>query len=58
MPYRSQSYHVMDACGHDGHTTALMLLVQRCKDMQDAGQLPQNVFFIFQPAEYIGGGAT
>lgn len=58
VPYRSQSDHVMHACGHDGHTTALMLFVQRCKDMQDAGQLPQNVVFIFQPAEETGGGAN
>ncbi len=40
------------------YTTALMLFVQRCKDMQDAGQLPQNVVFIFQPAEETGGGAN
>lgn len=26
--------------------------------MQDAGQLPQNVVFIFQPAEETGGGAN
>lgn len=58
VPYRSQSDHVMHACGHDGHTTALMLFVQRCKDMQDAGQLPQNVVFIFQPAEEITASAT
>ena len=58
VPYRSQSDHVMHACGHDGHTTALMLFVQRCKDTQDAGQLPQNVVFIFQPAEETGGGAN
>ena len=58
VPYRSQSDHVMHACGHDGHTTALMLFVQRCKDMQDASQLPQNVVFIFQPAEETGGGAN
>ena len=26
--------------------------------MQDASQLPQNVVFIFQPAEETGGGAN
>ncbi|MDN8999699.1 M20/M25/M40 family metallo-hydrolase, partial [Staphylococcus aureus] len=31
---------------------------QRCKDIQDAGQLQQNVVFIFQPSEETGGGAN
>ncbi len=57
VPYRSQSDHVMHACGHDGHTTALMLFVQRCKDMQDASQLP-DCCFDFQPAEETGSGAN
>ena len=48
----------MHACGHDGHTTALMLFVKRCKEMFDKGTLPHNVVFIFQPAEETGGGAN
>ena len=48
----------MHACGHDGHTTALMLFVKRCKDQADKGLLPHNVVFIFQPAEETGGGAN
>ncbi|EHJ08306.1 amidohydrolase [Staphylococcus simiae] len=58
VPYRSQTDNVMHACGHDGHTTALMLFVKRCKDLADKGELPQNVVFIFQPAEETGGGAN
>ncbi len=46
VPYRSQSDHATHACGH---TATMTTFVQRCKDMQDAGQLPQNVVFIFQP---------
>ena len=35
VDYRSQTDNVMHACGHDGHTTALMLFVKRCKEMFD-----------------------
>ncbi|PHK49371.1 M20 metallopeptidase family protein [Staphylococcus edaphicus] len=58
VPYRSTVDHVMHACGHDGHTTALMLFVKRCKIMADKSELPQNIVFIFQPAEETGGGAN
>jgi amidohydrolase len=58
VDYRSLNDNVMHACGHDGHTTALMLFVRRCKEWSDQGQLPQNVVFIFQPAEETGGGAN
>lgn len=58
VSYRSEVDHVMHACGHDGHTTALMLFVKRCKNLADKGELPQNIVFIFQPAEETGGGAN
>lgn len=58
ISFRSEIDHVMHACGHDGHTTALMLHVKRCKALYDAGNLPHNVVFIFQPAEESGGGAN
>ncbi|MBU5270988.1 amidohydrolase [Staphylococcus caprae] len=58
VEYRSKTDNVMHACGHDGHTTALMLFVTRCKAMADKGKLPHNVVFIFQPAEETGGGAN
>ncbi|MCI2947494.1 amidohydrolase [Staphylococcus caledonicus] len=57
VDYRSQTDNVMHACGHDGHTTALMLFMKRCKTMADRNELPHNVVFIFQPAEETGGGA-
>lgn len=56
VPYKSQNEGVMHACGHDGHTAALMgvaLLLNRVKD-----QLHGNVKLFFQAAEEkIPGGA-
>lgn len=58
IAFKSSKANVMHACGHDGHTTALMLFVRRCKALYDEGKLPQNVVFIFQPAEETGAGAN
>lgn len=58
IDFKSSKANVMDACGHDGHTTALLLFVRRCKSLFDKGELPQNVVFIFQPAEETGAGAN
>ena len=58
IDFKSKNDHVMHACGHDGHTTALMLFVKRCKALYDKSELPHNVVFIFQPAEETGGGAN
>ncbi|WP_412520618.1 M20 metallopeptidase family protein [Staphylococcus simulans] len=58
IDFKSTKANVMHACGHDGHTTALLLFVRRCKDLFDKGELPQNVVFIFQPAEETGAGAN
>ncbi|MGW7906536.1 M20 metallopeptidase family protein [Staphylococcus pseudoxylosus] len=58
IDFKSKTDNVMHACGHDGHTTALMLFVKRCKAIADRGELPQNIVFIFQPAEETGGGAN
>lgn len=58
IDFKSTKANVMHACGHDGHTTALLLFVRRCKALYDKGELPQNVVFIFQPAEETGAGAN
>lgn len=56
VPYKSQNEGVMHACGHDGHTAALMgvaLLLNSVKD-----QMHGNVKLFFQAAEEkIPGGA-
>lgn len=58
VPYKSKNDNVMHACGHDGHTTALMLFTKRCKALYDKGELPHNVVFIFQPSEETEAGAN
>lgn len=58
ISYKSVVDNVMHACGHDGHTTALMLFTKRCKALYDKGQLPHNVVFIYQPSEETEAGAN
>lgn len=58
ISYKSTVDNVMHACGHDGHTTALMLFTKRCKDLYDKDQLPHNVVFIYQPSEETEAGAN
>lgn len=58
ISFKSKNDQVMHACGHDGHTTALMLFAKRCKSLYDQGKLPHNVVFIFQPSEETEAGAN
>lgn len=51
--YASQSPGVMHACGHDGHTTILLGTV---RNLVAAEHRPNNVLFLFQPAEEGGAG--
>ncbi|MGM9924488.1 MAG: M20 family metallopeptidase [Bacillus sp. (in: firmicutes)] len=56
VSYKSQKPGVMHACGHDGHTAALLGTAQALSEVRDA--LRGTVVFIFQPAEeLLPGGA-
>lgn len=53
VPYVSQNSGVMHACGHDAHMAMLLTAAEELK----AKPLPQNIRFLFQPAEEIITGA-
>ncbi|MGF2615256.1 amidohydrolase [Rossellomorea vietnamensis] len=56
VPYRSKIDGVMHACGHDGHTAALLILARAMNEMKE--ELPGSYVFIHQHAEeYAPGGA-
>ena len=55
VPYRSQHAGRMHACGHDGHTAALMSVARKLGAMM--GSLKGAVKIVFQPAEEGGNGA-
>ena len=52
-PYASTKPGVMHACGHDGHTA---VLIGAARALVQLDERPNNVLFLFQPAEEDGGG--
>jgi len=53
LPYQSANPGVMHACGHDGHTT---ILLATARTLARQPERPNNVLFLFQPAEEGGAG--
>lgn len=55
VPWASEVPGCMHACGHDGHTAALLLAASWLK--QNEQSMPGKVTLLFQPAEEGGHGA-
>lgn len=49
LPFKSENPGVMHACGHDGHTSMLMIAAKVLKNHQS--ELTGNVKLVFQPNE-------
>jgi len=53
LPFASQTPGMMHACGHDGHIAMLLGAARELRDKKP----PQNIRFVFQPAEENTTGA-
>ena len=53
LPFASENEGMMHACGHDAHCAMLLTAAAMLK----GSKLPQNIRFLFQPAEEITAGA-
>ncbi|MDC3413753.1 amidohydrolase [Aquibacillus sp. 3ASR75-11] len=56
VPYKSKIDGVMHACGHDGHTAALLGIAKAAKKFQD--QIPGTIVFLHQHAEELAPGGA
>ena len=55
IDFVSKHPHVMHACGHDGHMSALLGLAKKLKESKET--FSHNILLIFQPAEESPGAA-
>ena len=55
--HKSENAGVMHACGHDGHTTMLLAAAHYTANHKEEFS-DKDLYFIFQPAEEMGGGAS
>lgn len=55
LPYASKEVGKMHACGHDAHTSMLLIAAKALNEVKD--EIPGNVRLIFQPAEEVATGA-
>lgn len=55
VSYKSHHPHIMHACGHDGHMSALLGFAYRLSQKKE--RYKNNILLIFQPAEEAPGAA-